>query len=109
MGSTVEAFAIHPGQVGTSLGGRGGSTVVGAAMKYGKRWMRTPAEGADTIVWLATESHVDTSEGIYFSDRKPSPMTAHARDGHEAAQLWSVSEELVSITLPRRYTPSSTR
>ncbi len=98
MGGNVQAFALHPGLVGTSLGGRGGSTVVRAATKFGKPWMKTPTEGADTIVWLATEPHIDTSNGIYFSERKASKMTVHARDGGQADRLWSVSEELASIT-----------
>lgn len=94
-GPEITAFAMHPGVVGTSFGGRGGSTIVRAATKFGKRWMRSPAEGADTIVWLATESEVDTSEGIYFTDRRVEKSTRHARDEQQADRLWQVSEQLV--------------
>jgi len=96
-GPDVQAYAVHPGVVGTSFGGRGGSTVVRFATKFGKRWMRTPEEGADTIVWLATEPEVDTDEGIYFSDRKTEKTTRFARDDEQAARLWQVSETLVGL------------
>lgn len=96
-GPNAEAFAVHPGVVGSSFGGRGGSKVVRAATKFGKRWMRTPAEGADTIVWLASEPEVETSDGIYFSDREPTKSTRHARDVSQADRLWDVTEKLVSL------------
>ncbi len=96
-GPDVQAYAVHPGVVGTTFGGRGGSKVVRLATKFGKRWMRTPDEGADTIVWLATEPEIDTSEGIYFSDRKIEKTTRFARDDEQAARLWQVSETLVGL------------
>jgi len=97
-GPDIQAFAVHPGVVGTSFGGRGGSKVVRAATKFGKRWMRTPEEGADTIVWLATEPDIDTSGGIYFSDRRVEKTTRFARDTEQATRLWQVSEALVGLT-----------
>ncbi len=96
-GPDVQAFAVHPGVVGTSFGGRGGSKIVRLATKFGKRWMRTPDEGADTIVWLATEPEVDISEGIYFADRKTEKTTRFARDDDQADRLWQVSETLVGL------------
>ncbi len=96
-GPDVQAFAVHPGVVGTSFGGRGGSKIVRLATKFGKRWMRTPDEGADTIIWLATEPEIDISEGIYFTDRKIEKTTRFARDDDQADRLWQVSETLVGL------------
>ena len=59
--------------------------------------MRTPDEGADTIVWLATEPEVDTSEGIYFSNREPEKCTRFAKDDQQATRLWRVSETLLGL------------
>ena len=97
-GPEVQAYAVHPGIVGTSFGGRGGSTVVRMVTRYGKRWMRTPQEGADTIAWLATDPDIDTSAGIYFSDRKVEQSTRFARDETQSERLWQVSESLVGVT-----------
>jgi hypothetical protein len=62
----------------------------------GGRWMRSPEEGADTIVWLATEPGLDISKGIYFENRAVSKSTSHARDASQAQRLWDVSEGLTA-------------
>ena len=91
----VTAVAIHPGVVKTGLGS-GTSTIVRLATTLGGRWMRTPDDGADTIVWLATEPDLDIAEGIYFEDRRPSKSTRHARDAEQAKKLWDMSEKLTA-------------
>jgi retinol dehydrogenase 12 len=93
--SGITAAAIHPGVVRTGLGS-GTSRIARVAITVGGRWMRTPDQGADTIVWLATEPTLDLSEGIYFEDRKPSKSTRHARDADQASRLWDVSEQLTA-------------
>lgn len=95
-GPSVSAFALHPGIVATSFGGRGGSRLVRMVMKFGGRRLRSAAEGADTVVWLATAEHIGTSEGIYFADRAPESSTRFARDDEQMERLWTVSERLVS-------------
>ena len=57
---------------------------------------RTPAQGADTLVWLATAPdgwrnggyHVDRSRGL--------PLLA-ARDDRRARELWELSARLVGL------------
>jgi len=95
--SGTTATAVHPGVVRTGLGSGGDSWIVGFIESVGGRWMRTPVEGADTIVWLATEAEIDLSDGIYFEDRKVSKSTRHARDPDQARRLWDVSERLTSL------------
>lgn len=92
----ITAAAVHPGVVRTGLGRGGDSFVVGWAERLGGRWMRTPQQGADTIVWLATQPQIDTSDSCYFEDRKPSRSTRHARDADQACQLWDVSAQLTA-------------
>jgi NAD(P)-dependent dehydrogenase (short-subunit alcohol dehydrogenase family) len=94
-GPAIQAYAVHPGLVSTSFGGRGGSLMVRAAMKFGTRWMKTPEEGADTIVWLATEPEIVSADGIYFSDRESEQSTRFARSDEQADSLWQASESLV--------------
>jgi NAD(P)-dependent dehydrogenase (short-subunit alcohol dehydrogenase family) len=91
----VTAVAIHPGVVRTGLGS-GTSRIVRLANMVGGRWMRSPEEGADTIVWLATEPGLDISKGIYFENRAVSKSTSHARDASQAQRLWDVSEGLTA-------------
>jgi NAD(P)-dependent dehydrogenase (short-subunit alcohol dehydrogenase family) len=96
-GPDIQAYAMHPGLVSTSFGGRGGSLIVRAATKFGTRWMRSAEEGADTIVWLATEPSIDSSAGIYFSDRAVEQTTRFARSDEQAERLWQASESLVRV------------
>jgi retinol dehydrogenase-14 len=96
-GPEVQAFAVHPGLVSTSFGGRGGSVVVRAVTKFGSPWMRTPQEGADTLTWLATEPDVDSAEGIYFTDRRLEKTSRFAKDDVQADRLWQASEDLVGF------------
>jgi NAD(P)-dependent dehydrogenase (short-subunit alcohol dehydrogenase family) len=94
-GPAIQAYAVHPGLVSTSFGGRGGSLMVRAATKFGTRWMRSPEEGADTIVWLATDPEIVSAGGIYFSDRESEQSTRFARSDEQANGLWQASESLV--------------
>jgi NAD(P)-dependent dehydrogenase (short-subunit alcohol dehydrogenase family) len=93
----VTAAAVHPGLVRTRLG-NGTSRIVRLATTVGGRWMRSPDDGADTIVWLATEPDMDISDGIYFEDRAVSRSTRHARDADQARRLWEASEHLTAIS-----------
>jgi NAD(P)-dependent dehydrogenase (short-subunit alcohol dehydrogenase family) len=97
-GPAVQAFAVHPGLVSTSFGGRGGSVVVRAVTRFGSPWMRSPQEGADTLVWLATEPDIDSADGVYFSDRRLERTSRFARDDEQADRLWQASEVLVGLT-----------
>ncbi|GMR02050.1 MAG: SDR family NAD(P)-dependent oxidoreductase [Acidimicrobiia bacterium] len=94
----LTALAVHPGVVRTGLGSGGDSFIVGLAYKFGGRWMRSPDDGADTIVWLATEPNIKLDNGIYFEDRAPSKSTRHARDMDQARRLWTLSEELTGVS-----------
>jgi len=96
-GPGVQAFAVHPGLVSTSFGGRGGSVVVRAVTKFGSPWMRTPQEGADTLIWLATEPNIDSTDGIYFSNRRVEKTTRFALDDQQSDRLWHASEVLVGL------------
>ncbi|MFV1999370.1 MAG: SDR family NAD(P)-dependent oxidoreductase [Acidimicrobiia bacterium] len=98
----ISAAAVHPGIVRTGLGSGGTSWVVGLVERVGGRWMKTPENGADTIVWLATKSEIDIGKGIYFEDRHVSKSTRHARDADQALKLWDVSERLTGLDAPER-------
>jgi retinol dehydrogenase 12 len=90
----VTANALHPGAVATGFG-RNSPGLFHALVALGAPFLRTPVQGAETLVYLATAAEVEGVSGKYFvkcREARPSPA---ARDAETAAMLWDASEELV--------------
>jgi NAD(P)-dependent dehydrogenase (short-subunit alcohol dehydrogenase family) len=94
-GSGVTANCLHPGGVNTGLGDNN-NRVIALIGKLVKRFMRTPEQGADTAVWLATAPELAGVTGKYFADRKERKPSAAASDPSSARRLWEISARLVS-------------
>jgi NAD(P)-dependent dehydrogenase (short-subunit alcohol dehydrogenase family) len=59
--------------------------------------LRTPEEGADTIVWLAASDEAVRSTGRFWLDRRPRPtetIPGTAVDADQARRLWEACERL---------------
>jgi NAD(P)-dependent dehydrogenase (short-subunit alcohol dehydrogenase family) len=92
-GSGVSVNAIHPGAVATRLAHQNGS-FARVLTRVLSPFFRTPAQGADTAVWLATAPEVEGVSGRYFSRRRELEPKAHARDPELARRLFEESERL---------------
>ena len=69
----IAVNSMHPGWADTP----GVQTALPGFRRVTKRVLRSPAEGADTIVWLARASEADQVSGKLFLDREP--RTTHLR------------------------------
>jgi len=87
------AFSAHPGMVATRIAGDGDSRIVALAWKAASRWLQTPAQGASTSVYLATEPGIEHLSGAYFVGEHTVEPSPAARDERVAARLWSLSTE----------------
>jgi len=96
-GSGVTVNAMHPGAVATRLGQQNGAfaRVLTRALSV---FFRTPPQGADTAVWLATAPGLEGVSGRYFTSRREHEPAPHARDPMLARRLFEESERL---TAPR--------
>jgi NAD(P)-dependent dehydrogenase (short-subunit alcohol dehydrogenase family) len=56
----------------------------------------TPAEGADTLIWLATAEEPGKSSGGYFCKRQPRTPNPLIDDDAAVDRLWQESEKLVA-------------
>jgi len=94
----VLATCFNPGGVATDLG-RG--TLIGAAyqLPLTRLLMKSPEQGADTLVWLATQPADRLRQGGYYSNRRPGLLNPQARSGSLARQLWDRTEELLGDPL----------
>jgi len=54
----------------------------------------TPAQGAATSCYLASNPALARVSGLYFVDCNPAEQSDHQKDTAMAARLWQVSEEL---------------
>ncbi len=100
-GTSVVAHAMHPGWADTPG--------VEASLPRFRRLMgpllRTPEEGADTIVWLAAAPEASRSTGQLWLDRRPRPLdklpwTRVSPD--QARALWQACDHMVGDALEPR-------
>ncbi|HET7314587.1 SDR family NAD(P)-dependent oxidoreductase [Salinisphaera sp.] len=85
----VTANCFHPGAVATGLW----SELPTIIQRLLGSTLISPAEGADTGIWLATADAAREISGEYFVKRKPARTTAAARDMNLAVALWRDSEK----------------
>jgi NAD(P)-dependent dehydrogenase (short-subunit alcohol dehydrogenase family) len=90
----LAATAFNPGGVATDLH-RDRDGAVRTGVQWMRRLLRTPEDGADTLVWLATTAEGAQPSAPYYSKRKPGRLAAGARDADVAARLWELSAEMV--------------
>jgi NAD(P)-dependent dehydrogenase (short-subunit alcohol dehydrogenase family) len=97
-GIGVVANCLHPGGVNTNFGNYNRSLGI-LLFRAFQPFMRTPEQGADTIVYLASSPEAGRMSGKYLMDRKEvSP--AQPRDEALQQRLWEVSEELTNLKVP---------
>ena len=97
----ITSNALHPGFVATSFGS--GSTgfpklLMWLARPFGK----SPQEGAQTSIYLASSPEALGVTGKYFEDSKPKAPSKDAQSKFLATKLWELSEELVKDYRPAK-------
>lgn len=95
-GKDVTANCMHPGSVGTNFGQNNGG-MMALFFRTFKPFMRSPEQGSDTLIWLASSPEVDGVSGKYFSDRKEIEAKDIAYDPDARRRLWEISESLTKV------------
>ncbi len=93
----VTVNALHPGAVATGFGG-GGSGVASTFLRLARPFLKTPVQGAQTVIYLASSPAVAGISGRYYSNEKPLSSSERSHDHAEQEKLWRASSELVSLT-----------
>jgi retinol dehydrogenase-14 len=96
-GTTVTANALHPGVVHTAFSSEDPSALARAARPL-MRFMKTPAQGAATSIYLASSPDVQGITGRYFANSKAKASNKASYDTEAANRLWQVSADLVANT-----------
>ncbi len=100
-GSGVTAYSFHPGTVATKFNHNNGA-LMNLAMMIIKPFSRSPAKGAETLVWLAEAPGAVLESGGFYFDRKKVPVPAGAAVEGVGARLWELSENQVEGTAASR-------
>jgi retinol dehydrogenase 14 len=95
-GTGVAVNCLHPGSVGTNFG-QNNRGAMALFFRTFKPFMRSPEQGADTLIWLASSPEVDGVSGKYFSDRKEIEAKKVAYDPAARRRLWEISEDLTGL------------
>jgi NAD(P)-dependent dehydrogenase (short-subunit alcohol dehydrogenase family) len=97
-GTGVVANCVHPGGVNTNFGDKEHSPGI-LLFRAFKPFMRTPEQGADTVIYLASSPEAAEMNGKYLTDREEvSP--AEPRDAVAQKRLWEVSASLTNLEVP---------
>ena len=100
-GTGVTATALHPGVTSTAFSAE--DPAMGLLVKVMRPFMRSPAKGADTAVYLASSADAEGISGKYFADRKVKKSRDSSYDTAITARLWQVSADLVGLPGDRRH------
>ena len=94
-GTGVVVHAMHPGWADTS-GLRKAMPVFSASLGSA---LRSPEQGADTIVWLGAAAEALASTGGFWHDRRPRPTHYRLGAGEDSTcdrqRLWEYCESIV--------------
>jgi hypothetical protein len=61
-------------------------------------FLKTPAQGAQMSIYLASSPNMDGVTGEFFANGKPKTANKVAYDTDMTARLWNVSADLVGMT-----------
>jgi daunorubicin C-13 ketoreductase len=90
----ILSTSYHPGFVRSRFG-----SILGINRIVLPLWfVKTPEEGADTMLWLASTPKAQLTNGGYYYQRKEQRAARPASDPERAAQLWDASLAAVGLT-----------
>ena len=97
-GTGVTANSGHPGVVRTNFGAEDQAWFFTVISRVARPVLKTPAQGAQTSIYLASSPEMDGVTGEFFAKGKPKTANKIAYDPDMAAKLWNVSAALVGMT-----------
>lgn len=91
--TNITVNCVHPGVVATSIFDKMGKLAAGTV----KMFMLSPAQGAETSVYLATSGEVSEITGKYFTKKKVVNSSPDSQNMEFARRLWDLSSKYVGL------------
>ncbi|MBE3039959.1 MAG: SDR family oxidoreductase [Chloroflexi bacterium] len=101
-GRGIGVNAVDPGGVATNFARNNGLRhwLSHRIYYWSKRQLLTPAQGAETVVYLASSEDVEGVTGKYFTNKEEKKSSVISYDKAIQEKLWASSVELSGIGLP---------
>lgn len=96
-GTNVTANCLHPGLVDTGIWRNVPLPLKLPLGIANKLFFKTPEQGAQTTIYLATSDEVAGVSGKYFSDSKEANLRPYITDQEKAKKLWEESVKIVKL------------
>ncbi len=94
-GTSVTANCFHPGFVNSRLGTEDGG--ISAIWGMSMAGSISPAQGAKTLIYLASSPKAGEVTGKYFVSGFPEKLSPNALNDDDARRLWDISARLAGI------------
>jgi retinol dehydrogenase-14 len=95
-GTGVTATVLHPGVVSTGFGAEDPSGIFKFLVTFMRPFMKSPEQGAETSIYLASSAQVEGVTGMFFAKGKRETSSKASYDVQSASRLWQASADLVS-------------
>jgi NAD(P)-dependent dehydrogenase (short-subunit alcohol dehydrogenase family) len=96
-GTGVTANSLHPGVVRSNFGAEDQARWFAVMSRVILPLLKTPAQGAQTSIYLASSPDMDDVTGQFFVNRKSKRPNKVAYDTKMTSRLWQVSADLVHV------------
>ncbi|KAL1493226.1 hypothetical protein ABEB36_011319 [Hypothenemus hampei] len=98
--SDVTVYSLHPGVINTELG-RHLKTTYGAFVEalwgFFKWAIKTPKQGAQTIIYCSVDENCANESGLYYKECATTSPAKAAKSEEDAQRLWDESLKLVGL------------
>jgi retinol dehydrogenase-14 len=101
-GTGATATVLHPGMTRTAFGAEDTARGWGPLIALMRPFMKSPARGAQTPVYLASSPGVEGVTGRYFAGHSAKESHKSSYDTATTARLWQVSAALVGLPVNAR-------
>jgi NAD(P)-dependent dehydrogenase (short-subunit alcohol dehydrogenase family) len=99
-GTGVTATSVHPGVVRTNFGAEDQAWFFSVISRVVRPLLKTPAQRAETPIFLASSPDLGGVTGKFFAKRKPKTANRVAYNTEMTARLWQVSADLFGGSSP---------
>ncbi len=108
-GKAPRAFAVDPGLVNTEIGAKDTGGLAQIVWNSRKKKGVSPEAPSKTILFLATDPGVLTSEEVYWHDSQPKTPSRISKNQALARRLWVESSRLCELSVPNEGGQHDTR